>query len=234
MPSTSSFKKLKRQENLLFMKQLVKSPKSLGSVMPSSPFLGDFIAGHIHLKEDEKVLELGPGTGRLTQAMLRANIKPEQIIVVELDLAMCSFLKDHLPGVTVIHGDATSLTTLLSKEEAQKIKVIVSGIPMITIPKDVQDKIVEESFDILKNVQGYFLQFTYGLTSSIPPKKFGLLAKKLGVVFMNFPPATVWKYEKTELCDTLKKGKLSTFKVTRRFLSAKTSLYKKKFQNLTK
>lgn len=195
---TLSTKIRKRDESLLFLKQLIKNPKSLGAIAPSSPTLADFICSYVPIIDNHLVVEIGAGTGRFTQALLRAGIKPENLTVLEIDPDMCDFLRLNFPHVNVIEGDASQLHTLLSEIWIGKVGTIISGIPMVNLSKEDQSQIISSCFNVL-NESGSFLQFTYGPVSPLPTKKLGLKKKRLGHVLLNFPPATVWRYWKQTL-----------------------------------
>lgn len=185
----------KRDESLLFLKQLIKNPKSLGAIAPSSPMLANFICGHVPILEDHLVVEIGAGTGRFTQGLLKGGVKPENLAILELDPDMCKFLRKNFPQINVIEGDASQLHTLLPQNWIGKVGTIISGIPMVNLSKEDQSQIVSSCFSVLNEV-GRFLQFTYGPISPLPNKKLGLKKKRLGHVLFNFPPATVWCYWK--------------------------------------
>lgn len=183
----------KRDESLLFLKQLIRNPKSLGALVPSSQMLADFICGHVPTAENHLVVEVGAGTGRFTQGLLKAGIKPENLVVLEIDPIMCSFLRKNFPHINVIEGNANQLHTLLPEGWVGKIGTIISGIPMVNLSAEDQEQIISSCFQVLSEL-GSVLQFTYGPLSPLSSKKLGLTKKRLGHVFMNFPPATVWQY----------------------------------------
>ena len=186
----------KRDESLLFLKQLVKNPKSLGALAPSSPALADFMCQHIDLSKNLRIVEIGAGTGRFTQALLKKGLASENLCVVEVDPAMCEFLQKNFTNIRIINGDANQLENILPETWTQA-DVIVSGIPMVNLSFQEQHRIVQSCFKIL-SPEGILLQFTYGPLSPLPSRRLGLNQKRLGHVLLNFPPATVWKYWKSE------------------------------------
>ncbi len=190
-------KKVKKgEENFLFLKQWVKNPKALGSIIPSSESLGKFIFKHIHVTPDEYIVEIGAGTGSLTQTLLHSGIMPERLIVIELDPYLYDFLKKTLPSqVTLICGDARNLPDLLPPHAKGHISTIISGIPMVNLTLEEQRQIVDACF-ITMEENGNLIQFTYTPLSPLPAKRLGLSKKRVGHVLMNIPPATVWKYQR--------------------------------------
>lgn len=187
------------QEWVLFLKRWLLKPMRLGVCFPSSKALGRLMA-QCALEEWnglDDIIEVGAGTGRFTQALLDAGIPPERLISIELDTQLAAYLKKKFPQVRIIEGNACMLRDLLSKQypNHRPIGVIVSGLPMLAFPKDVQNDIMTESFNILGE-EGSFIQFTYSPVSSINSQRFGLLKRKRGWVLGNFPPANVWSYKR--------------------------------------
>ncbi len=188
-------KNSKREENLLFLKQLVKNPKALGALVPSSEALGKFISKQINCKSEGYFVEIGAGTGSLTLALLRAGIQPDRLYVIEIDPALSSFLKKKLPAdVHVITGDAAHLSRLLPEPIVGHVDTVISGIPMMNLTIFEQTQLIQSSFQVIKK-GGSLLQFTYGPLSPLPAKKLGLNKKRIGHVLFNFPPATLWRYQ---------------------------------------
>lgn len=185
----------RRQENVLFFQRLMKNPRSLGAIVPSSKKLGAFMCRHVDCAEGEYVLEVGAGTGSFTQALLKSGIRLDQLIIIELDGELVAFLKERFPQATIIQGSAADLISLLPEGVAGRIRTIVSGIPMVNLSKSLQKEIIESCFSV--TLPGaLMLQFTYRPIVPFPAKKFNLKAKHLGTVYLNFPPATVWSFKK--------------------------------------
>lgn len=192
-----------KREKILFIRKLFKNPKSVGAITPSSKSLATFMAQCI--KAEETIVELGAGTGGLTQALLDAGIKSSHLILIEMDHDMCALLRRKFPELTIIEGNASKLPELLATyaPHLEEIDAIVSGIPMVNLNFQEQNLIVEACFNVLHD-QGRFLQFTYGPTSPLPSKKWGLNAKRLGHVLKNVPPAVIWQYTRTLCTETSK------------------------------
>lgn len=194
-PQNKRFHRIKNNENFIFLKRLIRNPRSLGAIVPSSKQLARFICNHIHYNEADYLVEIGAGTGRFTRALLQFGVPASHLIVIELDPELVQYLRANFPTVTVIQGDATSLASLLPLEAKGRIRTIISGIPMVNLPKKIQKGIMDACFDVLTE-EGSVLQFTYGFISPISVKGFGLYGKKLGRVMQNIPPATIWRYSR--------------------------------------
>lgn len=182
-----------KQEKILFIRKLLKNPKSMGAIVPSSKKLAAFVAQCIN--PNDVIVELGAGTGGLTLALLEAGVKTSNLVLCELDHDMCNLLRRKFPELLVIEGDATHLQQLLADKapHIQGVNAIVSGIPMVNLNFSEQKFILDACFKVLSE-EGRFLQFTYGPRSPLPSKKLGLHAKRLGHVLQNMPPAVIWQY----------------------------------------
>lgn len=187
--------KIKRNENFLFFKRVLKNPKALGAVVPSSLALANFICRHVEVSPDSYIVEIGAGTGRFTRALLRYGIPPSQLYVVELDPELCGYLRQNFPQVTVIEGDASRLVEFLPPSIIGNISTVISGIPLINLSESVQAGIADACFAVLRE-GGQMLQFTYGPVSPLSCRKLGLCKKRLGHVFWNLPPAVIWSYKR--------------------------------------
>ena len=182
----------------LFLLRALRNPRQLGAVAPSSRHLGALLAKHTAFDNDSPIVELGGGSGSLTRSLIKAGIDPARLYVIELDLELANYLKSALPHVNVIHGNATDLQHILPSHVLGKVHRIVSGLPMINLPQHIRTQILESCFKIMAP-EGAFLQYTYSPRSSIDTKFYQLNKKRLGTVFFNLPPATVWRYTKQML-----------------------------------
>ena len=184
-------------EELLFLRRWLAHPLKVGAVLPSSPWLGRLVARNVALGPDEYVVELGAGTGTVTRALLGSGIPADRLFVVEIDPDLCTFLRREIPAAQVIQGDATQLRALLPANVAGKVRTVISGIPMVTLPMPLQRRMVDAWFDVMAP-GGRMLQYTYSLVSPLPEARLGLRGRRCGIVMRNIPPAWVWSYERTD------------------------------------
>lgn len=193
------------KERLLFFRRWLDNPLQLGALAPSSRALGNMIAQRVvwenqaALLKGHYILELGAGTGVFTEALLRAGVPASQLVCVELDESLHRHLAEKFPAVQVLNGDACLLDQVLPLAIKDRIAAVVSGIPMITVPRVAQSRIIYGIFHVMMQ-GGRLYQFTYSPFSSIGAKNFNLKKRRLGTVFRNFPPATVWSYERPAQC----------------------------------
>lgn len=181
----------------LFLARILKNPRQLGAIAPSSRFLGSLLIRHIDDDGVSPIVELGGGSGSLTRALIKAGIAPKRLYVVELDEALAKYLQQAFPEVNVIHGNAAELGDILPSEVIGKALRVVSGLPMINFPESVRSQILDSIFQIL-GPEGSYLQYTYSPKSSIDAEAYQLTKERMGMTFLNLPPATVWQYRKAK------------------------------------
>jgi phosphatidylethanolamine/phosphatidyl-N-methylethanolamine N-methyltransferase len=180
-------------DGLLFFKRWLANPMKVGAVVPSSANLARLIAKQVKLGPDQCVVELGPGTGPVTKALLAAGVPVERLFVVEIDGDMADYLRNEFPNVNVIHGDATKLKSLLPAQWVGKVATVISGIPMLPLPIELQRQLIDAAFEVMVP-GGEILQYTYSLASPIKEKPLGLKGRRKGISMFNVPPAWVWSY----------------------------------------
>ena len=181
-----------------FANALVKSPRSIGAIAPSSTALADAMSHEVP-KGDDFVVELGGGTGSITSGLLRAGVSGERIVVVERDKSLCARITERFPIVRVVCGDARNIKRLLPKAGViSPACAVVSGLPLLTMS-------VAERFRVLLNAwsitdgQGPFVQFSYGMICPVPASslaRLGATATRSAWIARNLPPASVWRIER--------------------------------------
>lgn len=180
-------------EELLFLRRWLAHPLKVGALLPSSAWLGRLVARNVTLGAGEYVVEVGAGTGTVTRELLASGIPSDRLFVVELDPDLCAFLRRQLPGANVIQGDATQLRALLPADVPGKVRTVISGIPMVTLPLPLQRRMIDAWFDVM-GPGGRMLQYTYSLVSPLPEARLGVRGRRCGIVMRNVPPAWVWSY----------------------------------------
>jgi phosphatidylethanolamine/phosphatidyl-N-methylethanolamine N-methyltransferase len=176
----------------MFFRRFMANPLQMGSVIPSSPALCRRMVAQVRRAPDEAVLELGPGTGVISRALLDAGIPPERLFVVEIEPALVRHLRRVLPGVTVIEGDARLLPELIPAQWHGQIGSVIVGIPMVLLPLAEQRRFVQ-AIEAVAPGRG-FVHFSYCVTSPLPAPKLRLAGRRAAWTPLNFPPASVWRY----------------------------------------
>src|SRR6185312_4437815 len=181
-------------DNLRFLRALITRPKHVGAVAPSSRALGRAIAEHLDPSRPGPVLELGPGTGAITQALLERGIAPERLTTIEYDQDFAQGIAARFPGVQVIQGDAFDLARTLGARQGERFAAIVSGIPLLNFPVARRLAYVEALMQRLLPGAA-LIQFSYGMHAPAPAPK-GCSASCAALIWANLPPARVWVYRK--------------------------------------
>ena len=188
----------RRREAALFLWKWLQSPRRVGAIWPSSRRLGRALAAEVDLAVPGAVVELGAGTGNVTECLLQAGVPADRLIPLELDPALAKVLRRRFPEIRVVEGDAGALSDILRAEGVERAAAVVSCLPLVSIPGPVVRRIVTEIFAVL-HPDGQMIQFTYGLTSPVPLRHFGHLgldARRMRRVWQNVPPASVWRYRR--------------------------------------
>jgi phosphatidylethanolamine/phosphatidyl-N-methylethanolamine N-methyltransferase len=181
------------KETELFFRQWLRSPKSMGAVIPSSRALARAVSREIAWRPGQVIVELGAGTGAISQGLIESGLPPEALMMIELDRPLFEYLRERFPKVRVINGDATRLVDILRQQGVAEVGTVISGIPMVTMPIGFQRAIIEQSFAAL-GPGGCLLQYSYSPVVPIRAKKLGVDARLVKFVVRNLPPATVWRF----------------------------------------
>ena len=181
-------------DNLRFLRALMARPKNIGAIAPSSRTLARAIARELDPGRPGPVLELGPGTGVITEALLERGVAAERLTLVEYDGDMAGNLSRRFPGVTVIQGDAFDLGRTLGAQAEESFSAIISGLPLLNFPFPRRHGFMEGVCRRL-GPGAPFVQFSYGVNAPVSaPAGFGV--KRTALVWANLPPARVWVYRK--------------------------------------
>jgi phosphatidylethanolamine/phosphatidyl-N-methylethanolamine N-methyltransferase len=177
----------------VFIKRLLTKPRRVSAISPSSRALGRAMAlglGH----QSGPVVEFGPGTGRLTAAILATGVRPQDLTCLELDAEFTALIRRRFPGVTVFNAGAERAALHVKTPVAR----VISGLPLLSMPKPVRMGIVKAAFDILAP-GGQMVQFTYGRGAPLSVDELdqlGLRAEKGERVLLNLPPARVYRFHR--------------------------------------
>jgi phosphatidylethanolamine/phosphatidyl-N-methylethanolamine N-methyltransferase len=182
-------------DEVRFLKTWFESPKLTGAVSPSGRFLARAMARAIGPVGEGLVIELGPGTGPVTKALIEQGVPPEQLVLIEYEAAFCRLLGHRFPGVRVLQGDAYTLRRTLGDLSDRPIRAIVSSLPLLNQPPARRAALVEDVFGLMAP-GGVFVQFTYGMASPIsrPAGAGRYSAHATAPIWLNLPPARVWTY----------------------------------------
>lgn len=185
----------KFDDEVRFFKGWIHRPRDVGSILPTSSVTARRMASVINPSSGLPVLEIGPGTGVITRAILARGIAPGQLCTVEYSPEFVRHLRRQFPGVDVIEGDAFDLDGTLGARRGQTFDCVISGLPLLNFPVEKRVAYLE---DLLRRIpEGRpVIQLTYGPKSPVPPGLGSYSVEHFDFVIRNLPPTQLWIYRR--------------------------------------
>jgi phosphatidylethanolamine/phosphatidyl-N-methylethanolamine N-methyltransferase len=188
-------KGIRLDDEVRFIRSWLERPLSIGAVTPSGKLLARTMARYVDPNSDGPVVELGPGTGPVTEALVEAGVAPSRLVLVEFNPSFCHILRTRYPDATLVQGDAYSLRRLLETLLIQPAAAVVSGLPLVTKPIRQRFRLIRDALDLM--LPGApFVQFTYSVAAPLPKRLGGFSVESSERIWMNLPPARVWVYRR--------------------------------------
>lgn len=181
-------------EKLLFLNSWLRNPWQVGAMMPSGRALAERIALQID-PGGGPVIELGPGTGSFTRAMLARGLPEHRLALIETDPAFARLLRARYPATRIYTMDAAHLSQTGPLFGDERAGTVVSGLPLLSLPASKVRAILEAVFESQLHPDGSFIQFSYGFRFPVPPatmRALGLEVSRRGLVVANLPPAFIY------------------------------------------
>ena len=186
---------LRFDDEVHFLRSWIEKPLTTGAVMPSSKVLARTMAAYVDPKSKGPVVELGPGTGAVTQALVEHGVDPARLVLVEFNPTFCRMLRARYPAATVVQGDAYRLRRLLETTLREPADAVVSGLPLVTKPLRTRVRLISEAMALLRS-GAPFVQFTYAMVPPIPKGLTVIRTEASPLIWLNLPPARVWIYRR--------------------------------------
>jgi len=184
-------------DSTVFLREWFVNPQRTGAVAPSSPQLGAAMARWLPRNPESHVLELGPGTGAVTDALFKYGLREDRLLAIENNPALANILRKRFQRAQIITGDAWDLDTLLADlpQPITSVGAVISSLPLLNFPKEQADALARKIRGILEP-RGRWVQYSYQIVKdrSRGGEDFKLLASK--IVWLNLPPARVSVYQK--------------------------------------
>jgi phosphatidylethanolamine/phosphatidyl-N-methylethanolamine N-methyltransferase len=184
-----------RIDEFRFFRSWVEKPLAIGAVTPSSRALARTMASYIDPNVSGPVIELGPGTGPVTAALVAQGIEPDRLVLIEFNPAFCRLLRQRYPTAAVVQGDAYGLKRLVGTVLCGPAAAVVSGLPLFTKPLNTRLRLLTDAFSLMAP-GAPFVQFTYAAYSPIPRALDRVTFEASERIWTNIPPARVWIYRK--------------------------------------
>jgi phosphatidylethanolamine/phosphatidyl-N-methylethanolamine N-methyltransferase len=181
----------------LFLREWLANPQRMGSVAPSSPQLAAAMARWLPSDPESFVLELGPGTGAVTEALVKRGLREEKLIAIERNSNLARLLREKFPRAQIITGDAWHLDDLLRRrrEPVESVGAVFSSLPLLNFKLEEAEALAQKIRAVLQP-QGNWVQYSYRIHKrrSRGSSTFKLRASK--IVWFNLPPARVSVFQK--------------------------------------
>lgn len=176
-----------------FLRNWAAHPGLTGAISPSGRALARAMARPVDARGDWPVLELGPGTGVVTAALIAAGIAAERIVAVEFNPDFCSLLVERFRGLNVVEGDAYDLEMALPPGLAGPYAAVVSSLPLLNRELPARVALIEGA--LARTLPGGgLIQFSYGLGPPVKAEPGRFVVARTAFVLANLPPAQVWRY----------------------------------------
>ena len=186
-------KTLRLDDEVHFLRSWMEKPLATGAVTPSGKPLARAMASFVDPDLDGKVIELGPGTGAVTAALVEQGVDPERLVLVEFNPSFCRLLRARYPEATVVQGDAYAIRRLAGSLIRRPAAAVVSSLPLFTKPMKFRLRLVNDAFNLM-HPGAPFVQFTYAVVPPIPKELEGATTECSERIWLNLPPARVWVY----------------------------------------
>ncbi len=185
--------RIRLDDEVRFIASWLQHPLKVGAVSPSGRALARAVAAEVDPSIPGLVVELGPGTGPVTEALVQRGIAQERLVLVEYDPEFCALLRRRFPGATVVEGDAYALNDTLAGIVKEPLAAIASCLPLMTRPLSVRARLLNAAIRMLRP-GAPFVQFTYAMTAPIPSRQRRYRISSSPRIWKNLPPARVWVY----------------------------------------
>ncbi|QEK38571.1 class I SAM-dependent methyltransferase [Candidatus Cytomitobacter primus] len=175
----------------IFLKKWFANPFRMGSIIPSTSSVGKCFAKNINLNKDGFIIEVGSGTGTVTESLIKHGVPEEKIICFEIDNEFCSVLAKKFPKAKVLNRDILHIDDILVELGIDTINSFVSTLPLISLGAEKSTQIMKLFARFVDSGVDY-LQMSYSPFFKKKSKKYGLNANKCGYILNNFPPAYLY------------------------------------------
>jgi phospholipid N-methyltransferase len=175
-----------------FFRSWIQNPLAIGAVAPSGRLLAKMMA--MHLRPGARVLELGAGTGTVTQAILDTGVHPQDLHVVEQHSGFVNVLRRRFPACNVMQADAMALGEHFPGKGT--FDFVISGLPLLLFSAEQKVALLAQAFAVLRP-DGVLRQFTYAGRCPVGRdlrERLKIQSSLIGIAPFNLPPAFVYRF----------------------------------------
>ena len=186
-----------RSGALVFLGEFIKHPMQLGSVIPSSGYLKRRIVRNAEIASAKVIVELGPGNGGTTRAILEHMQDDARLLSIELNTGLYKLLTEFSDPRLVVHnGDASEIESILQTYGLAMPDVVISGIPFSCMDRTIGTTLIEKIHSILQP-GGRFVAYQVNPRVSELNTFFAPEEKTVETEWLNVPPLRVWRWRKS-------------------------------------
>jgi phosphatidylethanolamine/phosphatidyl-N-methylethanolamine N-methyltransferase len=184
-------------DTTLFLQEWLANPGRTGSVVPSSRQLAAAMAHWLPADPESFVLELGPGTGIVTEALLKRGLREDRLVAIEHNPKLARLLQKRFPRARILAGDAWHLDDLLRnhREPIESVGAVISSLPLLNFSVEKAEALAQKIRVVLEP-QGHWVQFTYRIHKLRPRGAASFKLHHSKIVWLNLPPARVSVFRK--------------------------------------
>lgn len=189
------------QHPIAFLRGFIEKPREVGSIIPSSRWMERRITRTADLASAELAIELGPGTGGTTRALLAALPPNARLLAIEINAGFCDLIRSSIddPRLIVHQGSAAEIPEALAKHDLGAPDVVLSGIPFSTMPRELGLAILRSVRASLKP-GGRFVAYQFrDVVHTLGKQVFGPASVQLEL--FNVPPMRVYRWDVPEETD---------------------------------
>lgn len=169
-----------------FLQGLLLAPRAVSAPTPSGPVLAATMAAGADLSRRGLVVELGPGSGTVTEALIERGMPQSRLLAVECTPYFARLLQDRYSSARIVEGDAFEFERYLPAHA--EVAAVICGVPLLNFPVEKREALIRKGLEMC----GSFVQLSYGWVPPIKPLPGTTLTKQ--IVWRNLPPAHVWTY----------------------------------------
>lgn len=183
----------KFDDEIVFFKGMIKSPDTVGSIIPTSRRMARIMAEQIDLSSGLPVLELGPGTGVITREILIHGVRPKNLYAVEYSKTFADRLCRSFPNVNLMNGDAFDLDHVLGPQKDVLFDTIITSMPLLNFPISMRTDLIRDLIKRIPKGRPVIL-FSYGMSAPVQSDGKTFEVSAVDWVLRNVPPARIWAY----------------------------------------
>ena len=183
-------------DEIRFLSDLKRQPKAVGAIWPTGQIMARRMASIVNPSSGLPVLELGPGTGVITHAILERGLQPGLLHAVEYSASFASELRLRFPSIHVHQGDAFNLQETLGEHADLRFDCAVSALPLLNFPVAMREPLIGDLLSRMSPGRP-LIQFSYGPFAPVPARAGQWSVERYDFVLRNIPPARLWIYRQS-------------------------------------